>query len=317
MIQFQKPVTIMQLSKSALNLWLIIFVVFIATSVEAQPPLQTYTIRHVRDITDGLVLPSDVVVINKLIYVVDGGNHRIAVFNRDGKYLFSFGRQGTAKGNFNGPVGIGADNTGNIYVADRGNHRIQVFDLKGKYLRSIAVTLGDQSVRPIDVAVTEDGNTLFVTGNNSHSVLVFNREGELLQNWGNSGSEHGDFRYPATIVITAENQVAVVDVLNTRVQIFEQDGEFVTSIGDWGVLPGQLVRPKGIAVDQQGRLLISDSYMELVQVFDDAGHFLYVLGENGKPLKMTSPAGMAIDESGRLYVAEMLDNKVSIFELGR
>lgn len=306
----------MQLSKCVLRLLLTISAVVIATTGVAAPQLNTYAISHVGDIT-GLVLPSDVVVVNKRIYVVDGGNHRVAVFNSAARYLFSFGRQGKADGKFDGPVGIGADANGKIYVADRGNHRIQVFDLKGKYIRSIATMLGDEAVRPIDVAVTPDGSRLFVTGNNSHSVLVFNREGKLLQNWGGSGSERGDFRYPATIAITADKRVAVVDVFNTRVQLFDQNGNFVISIGDWGVLSGQLVRPKGIVVDQQGRYLVSDSYMELVQVFDDAGRFLYVLGKNGTPLKMTSPAGMAIDDNGRLYVAEMLDNKVSIFELGR
>ena len=316
----------MQLNKIFLIRLKVFFVLFvtasaIATAVEAAPSLQTHAISRVGVITgeasSKLVLPSDVVVVNNKVYVVDGGNHRVVVFNSAGKYLFAFGRQGSANGRFKGPVGIGADKAGNIYVADRDNHRIQIFDRNGKYLRSIAVTLANKPVRPIDVAVTPDGNTLFVTGNNSHSVLVFNRKGKLLQNWGGSGSEKGDFRYPATIVLTANDRVAVVDVFNTRVQIFDQDGEFIYSIGDWGVLSGQLVRPKGVVVDKDGRFLVSDSYMELVQVFDDAGHFLYVLGENNKPLKMTSPAGMAMDENGRLYVAEMLDNKVSIFELGR
>lgn len=316
----------MRLNKETFVLLRIVIAAIISITVitqiaDAAPQLQTSPISHITDITaekaGGLALPSDVVVVDNRIYIVDGGNHRVAVFDNRWKYLFSFGRQGSANDCFNGPVGIGADKKGNIYVADRGNHRIQVFDHDGKYLRSINVALGGKPVRPVDVAVTPDGNTLFVTGNNSHSVLVFNRNGQLLQNWGGSGSENGDFRYPAIIVLTANKKVAVVDILNTRVQIFEQNGEFVNSIGEWGVLSGQFVRPKGVVVDKDGRYFVSDSYMDLVQVFDDAGRFLYILGENGKPLTMTSPAGMAIDDSGRLYVAEMLENKVSVFALGR
>lgn len=311
----------MQKNKKLLFLMQIVFAFAVTTIVEAAPTLQTHVINPVGVIkgkaAGGLSLPSDVVIVDDQIYVVDGGNHRVAVFNNAGKFLFAFGSQGQAKNNFDGPVGIGADEKGNIYVADRGNHRIQVFDRHGKHKSSISTMLGEKPVRPIDVAVSPDGGAIYVTGNNSHSVMVFNRQGELLQNWGNSGSETGDFRYPATIIFTANKRVAVVDVFNTRVQIFEENGKFVSTIGDWGVLSGQLIRPKGIVEDKEGNFLISDSYMELVQVFDDSGHFLYVLGDDGKPRRMTSPAGMAIDDNGRLYVAEMLDNKVSIFELGR
>lgn len=300
---------------------LIILILVVSASVTTAGQIQTHKIRHVADIVSdsavSLSLPSDIIVVEERVYVVDGGNHRVVAFDRSGKQLFTFGTQGSGKGEMNGPVGIGADGAGKIYIADRGNNRIQVFNRDGKLLRSIMIKVDGKHVRPIDVAVTPDGSTLFVTGNNNHSVMVFNQKGKFLRKWGGSGAENGQFRYPATIVLTNDKRVVVVDVLNTRVQVFEESGEFITSIGGWGVLPGQLVRPKGVVVDKKGRFVISDSYMEIVQVFDDAGRFLYVLGENDKPYRMTSPAGITVDDMGRLYVAEMLDNKVSIYELGQ
>ena len=44
-----------------------------------------------------------------------------------------------------------------------------------------------------------DGKKLYVSANNSHRILVFSSEDDLLRAWGGEGEEPGMFRYPATI----------------------------------------------------------------------------------------------------------------------
>src|SRR5210317_1396628 len=82
---------------------------------------QAYTIlplRHQFDISHNFLQPTDVAVgKNKLIYVMDGVNSQVKVFDEKGFFEFSFGRKGEQKGNFNNPVGITTDNTGRVYVA--------------------------------------------------------------------------------------------------------------------------------------------------------------------------------------------------------
>lgn len=69
-------------------------------------------------------------------YVSDGyGNSRVVKFSRDGKYLFAWGRRGTAPGEFNTPHTIVVDSKDTVYVSDRENNRIQIFDRDGKFLR--------------------------------------------------------------------------------------------------------------------------------------------------------------------------------------
>ncbi len=69
-------------------------------------------------------------------YVSDGyGNSRVVKFSRDGKYITTWGKRGTAPGEFNTPHSIGVDSRGRVYVSDRENNRIQVFDADGKFLR--------------------------------------------------------------------------------------------------------------------------------------------------------------------------------------
>ncbi len=276
-------------------------------------------IKHLFDITDSeigsLVLPTDVEVYQSRIYIVDSGNNQLVVLNKDGKLKFSVGREGQGEGEFQDPVGIGIDHEGSIYVADTGNHRIQIFTAEGKYSGTIAVTSGGKSVRPIDVAVDPKTHHIFVTGNDNHKVMVFDRSGRLIREWGGNGTATGKFRYPATIAVTRNFDIAVVDVFNTRIQLFQPDGIFLVAIGEWGVLPGQLFRPKGIAVDQQGYIYVSDSYMNVIQVFNDSGKFLYVLKLEDTGHELVTPAGIAVAANNRLYVAEMLKHRISVYQI--
>ena len=52
------------------------------------------------------------------IAVTDCGNHRVQIFNSDGKYLRSFGQRGYKAGEFAYPGGITFHKNGNIFVAD-------------------------------------------------------------------------------------------------------------------------------------------------------------------------------------------------------
>ena len=81
--------------------------------------------------------PADVAFAkNGDIYVADGyGNSRVVKFDRDGKYLKSWGKYGTAIGEFNLPHTVAVDEAGRVYVGDRENQRIQIFDSEGNFLK--------------------------------------------------------------------------------------------------------------------------------------------------------------------------------------
>ncbi len=89
---------------------------------------------------DQFVRPSDVAFDGDgNIFVADGhgANARIAKFDRNGRFLLSWGSRGTEPGQFNTPHSIATDAQGNVYVADSGNKRIQVFDGPGTFKSQI------------------------------------------------------------------------------------------------------------------------------------------------------------------------------------
>jgi len=69
-------------------------------------------------------------------YVSDGyGNSRVVKFNKDGKFLLTWGKRGTGPGEFNIPHSVAVDSKGRVYVSDRENNRIQIFDPNGHFIK--------------------------------------------------------------------------------------------------------------------------------------------------------------------------------------
>jgi DNA-binding beta-propeller fold protein YncE len=112
-------------------------------------------------------LPRDLAIgLNGRLYVVDGGNFRVVVFDKDGKYLFAFGSVGKQYGQFARPKEIAVDRDGNVYVIDAAFGNFQIFNPEGELL----LFIGDRSERdgpakyllPSGISVDEDGRIYVV-----------------------------------------------------------------------------------------------------------------------------------------------------------
>ncbi|HEY3137216.1 MAG TPA: peptidyl-alpha-hydroxyglycine alpha-amidating lyase family protein [Blastocatellia bacterium] len=83
--------------------------------------------------------PSDVITApNGDIFVADGHggntNARIVKFDKNGKFIKTWGKKGSAPGEFDTPHALAMDSKGRLLVGDRNNNRIQIFDQDGKFL---------------------------------------------------------------------------------------------------------------------------------------------------------------------------------------
>ena len=297
---------------------IISFLIFTLLPLSA-PAYTILPLRHQFDITHKFLQPTDVAVgKNNLIYVMDGVNSRVKVFDEKGVFKFSFGRKGKQKGNFNDPVGITTDSTGHVYVADTRNRRIQIFSFNGTFENQIIIPEdeNDEPPEPIDIVVNESLKRLYIADNNNHRVRVYSNPGyKLLSTWGSEGSGSNQFRYPFLMAAGNNNSLFIVDVLNTRVQVWQQDKP-VKSIGGFGVDLGQFYRPKGVCVDKNNLVFVSDSVLGVIQTFNPNGNFSAVLGtEKGEVLKWKTPLGINVDNNQRLYVVEMLPNRVRVYDI--
>jgi DNA-binding beta-propeller fold protein YncE len=68
------------------------------------------------------------------VYVCDTFNDRVEIFDADGAFVNTFGKNGDGPGNFERPKGIAVDSDGHIWVADAGQDRVKVFDKEGNLL---------------------------------------------------------------------------------------------------------------------------------------------------------------------------------------
>ncbi len=97
------------------------------------------------------------------VFVSDGhlpnanNNGRVMKFTKDGKFIKSWGKRGSAPGDFDEPHDLFIGGSQNrLYVADRRNQRIQVFDLEGNVL-----AVWKQFGEPSSVFVGKD-DTIYV-----------------------------------------------------------------------------------------------------------------------------------------------------------
>jgi hypothetical protein len=87
--------------------------------------------------------PTDVAIApNGDIFVADGhsgggtgtGNARIMKFDKDGKFLKTWGKKGMGPGEFDVIHTLALDSQGRLFVGDRQNNRIQIFDQGGEFI---------------------------------------------------------------------------------------------------------------------------------------------------------------------------------------
>jgi sugar lactone lactonase YvrE len=113
--------------------------------------------------------PSSVLIApNGDIFVGDGHggntNARIVKFNKEGKFIKTWGKKGSGPGEFDTPHALAMDSRGRLFVGDRNNNRIQIFDQDGNYIDQWA-----QFSRPSGVYIDRN-DIIYVADSESESV---------------------------------------------------------------------------------------------------------------------------------------------------
>ncbi|GAB4539310.1 MAG: 6-bladed beta-propeller [Thermodesulfovibrionia bacterium] len=184
---------------------------------------------YVREIggDDMFVRPAGVAVDGNRLYVVDTHRHQVLVFDKDkGNLLFTIGRNGTDKGEFNFPTNVFVGRDGFLYIMDTLNFRVQIFNKDGGFVSMFGKN-GDGSgdfSKSKGIAVDSEGH-IYVADAHFDCVQIFDRDGRLLLIFGKTGTGDGEMSLPAGIFIDESDRVYVADSYNRRVQVFQYSKE--------------------------------------------------------------------------------------------
>ena len=108
------------------------------------------------------------------LIVSDNGDHSVKILDRKGNFLYKFGKQGNADGEYNKPFCLSVDKAGHLLVCDSENHRIQVFDLSGKFVAKFGSKgsgIGKFKT-PISAVVLSD-DKIVVSDNRNSRIQIF------------------------------------------------------------------------------------------------------------------------------------------------
>ncbi len=109
--------------------------VFDADSFKLLRKIGTPGKKHTLTAPGTFSLPSNVAVDKDgNVFVTDTFNDRVEVFDADGNFINTFGKNGDGPGYFERPKGVAIDGDGHVWVVDGAQDRVQVFDQDGRLL---------------------------------------------------------------------------------------------------------------------------------------------------------------------------------------
>lgn len=211
-----------------------------------------------------LIKPVGLAIIDNRIYVVDSVLRKVCVFSREGKFIYSFGKE-----RFKRPSGIAYWQAGEIvYVSDTARHTIDMYSKNGRFRGQIG-TRGLSPGKfnfPTHVWIDKYGK-LYVSDTLNYRIQIFTGDGQFLATFGRQGDRPGSFAHPCGVATDSFGNIYVVDRQFENVQIFNQQGHILMAFGEEGKHAGQFWLPAGIFIDNYNRIYVADSFNKRIQVF--------------------------------------------------
>jgi hypothetical protein len=235
------------------------------------------------------------------VWCVDNRDHVVRKFTTDGELLQTLGTPGVAS-----ETGYGR-RTGDGPAKIHHNETIQ--QVAGPFNSCT------------NIAIAPNGELYVADGYGNARVHRFTAEGELIQSWGEIGTEPGEFHLPHGIWVDRESHVIVADRENDRLQFFNADGEYLDMWTD-------VLRPTQVIADDDGYVYVSELWRPCepgqgsfvhglatedmpgrVSVFDASGRVVARWGADSDnrcaPGNFIAPHDLTLDGEGNLYVAEV------------
>lgn len=151
------------------------------------------------------------------IFVLQGhgkADPRVLRFDKNGKFIKTWGGKGTGPGQFDVSHSIVVDRKGLVHIADRQNRRIQVFDTDGKYVRE-----RKYFGLPCGLSINSAGDMYMVSGY-AGQIIKLDEHGSPLAATGEAGQGLGKFGEAHYLTFGAGGEIYVADTVNSALQKF-------------------------------------------------------------------------------------------------
>ena len=223
------------------------------------------------------------------IYICDGGNNRVQVFDESLEFLFTFSEE------MKFPDGI-CIYLNKVYVTQFDADSLTVYSIEGRYIQSVGRG-GDKELEfhwPRGVAVSTVNNLIYICDfwNNRIQCLNLN----LTFN-----SFISKVKYPRDIKITPQD-IVVLTRGSPCIQFYDYSHQLIRQIVTRGE-GNQVIKPYYFCLDTEFNILMTDSSADRFLIFSNRGQLLHKFGKRGEGRgDFISPAGIAVDKEGRILV---------------
>jgi sugar lactone lactonase YvrE len=152
------------------------------------------------------------------IFVVQGhtpgkGDPRVLKFDKDGKFIKSWGGEGTEPGKFNVAHGIAVDAKGQLWVADRENQRIQIFDQDGTFVKEL-------KYKGLPCSLQIGAREIYMVNGFAGQLLKLDLNGNVLAAVGKPGKGLGEFGEAHFIAVSPKGEIYIADTVNSTLHKF-------------------------------------------------------------------------------------------------
>ena len=187
--------------------------------------------------------------------------------------------------------------------------------------RTLLNAPADIAVDPNSDPVTgERGSVYIADGYGNHRIVVFDREGNYLRQWGSAGSGDGQFvegggGHPHCVVLGNDGLVYACDRGQNRIQVFDREGNLQRIIPVDPSAYGQAtLRATDIELSrdpEQRFLFVVDLGSNRIWILErESGDIVGGIGGSGHLAgEFTFPHTIVIDSRGDLYAAETVGGR--------
>jgi len=133
------------------------------------------------------------------------GDPRVIKFDKNGKFVKTWGGKGTAPGKFEVAHGIVINPKGELWITDRENQRIQIFDQDGNYLRELKYA-------GLPCALEFGDGVIWMVNGFTGQILKLDMDGKVLAAMGKPGTAADEFGEAHYITVSPKGDLYVADV---------------------------------------------------------------------------------------------------------